>query len=300
MSIQHIMSHNIAVPLQVRFTPVKRKWTLRNARIVGSADGFHLRDLLPGTTPIIEPLSAYPLSVRLLEPGPRGSMKESETLYSLGFGDHVEALKERYAPGGTLLTSAIYGTPLLELLVSDLEERPKREHDPWQMREEFLNLPQSGDALASFLTKWGIWSFESLSEITAGAMLHRLGSPVRYYAVPELIWERQTFYKAALSGKPKDWLTLHARVPAPQRQLKPPFLATVDSLCSTAIETTITMDKLRDVPYRICAKEDCGRVFELRTKHDKQFCSYSCAHLTSVRRGRAKQKAKKTTKKAGA
>ena len=94
---------------------------------------------------------------------------------------------------------------------------------------------------------------------------------------PELIWERQTVYKVALSGNPKDCLTLHARIPAPQRQLAPPFLATVDTLCSAAIETTITMDKLRGVPYRICAKEDRGRVFELRTKHEKQFCSYSCA-----------------------
>jgi len=93
-------------------------------------------------------------------------------------------------------------------------------------------------------------------------------------------------------------MATYGRVPAPARLSTYPFFQTSDSTCSTAIETTITMDKLRDIPYRLCALEGCGKPFPLKTRHDKLYCSTEHAHHASVKRGReAKRKAK--TKQGG-
>ncbi len=62
-----------------------------------------------------------------------------------------------------------------------------------------------------------------------------------------------------------------------------------------AIIATIYVDNLRGLQTRLCALEDCDVIFEIATKHGKQYCCNYHAHLASVRRnaGRAKKKKKK-------
>jgi hypothetical protein len=118
-------------------------------------------------------------------------------------------------------------------------------------------------------------------------------NPSPRFVIPELVWEQQRFYTAAIAGSAKDWMSNYGRVPTLARLSTYPFFQTGDSTCSTAIESTITMDKLREIPYRLCALEGCGKPFPLNTRHDKLYCSTEHAHHASVKRGReAMRKAK--------
>jgi hypothetical protein len=56
-----------------------------------------------------------------------------------------------------------------------------------------------------------------------------------------------------------------------------------------AILATAYVDELRGVNYQVCALPDCPRIYEVRSKHQREFCSQACAHKASVRRRRAEQ-----------
>ncbi len=166
-----------------------------------------------------------------------------------------------------------------------MHSEPNRFSDPWKMREDFLALEHSKKTLAVFLNKWGSWGGGVLQEYP-----YRLGTPLGEtieYVIPQHAWDLQLSYKSALTGDAAKWLSESGRIPTPTRRSSPPFLASRDELCRHAIQTTITMDKLSDVPYRLCARSDCGEVFKMESNHFRTYCSQYCAHLVSVRRGRA-------------
>jgi hypothetical protein len=54
------------------------------------------------------------------------------------------------------------------------------------------------------------------------------------------------------------------------------------------IVATIQIDHLRGAKFGICARADCPRFFEIKSRHIRKYCSYDCAHLETVRRSRQK------------
>jgi hypothetical protein len=50
----------------------------------------------------------------------------------------------------------------------------------------------------------------------------------------------------------------------------------------------IQIDHLRGAKFGICARADCPRFFEIKSRHIRKYCSYDCAHLETVRRSRQK------------
>jgi hypothetical protein len=57
-----------------------------------------------------------------------------------------------------------------------------------------------------------------------------------------------------------------------------------------AILATIYVDGLVGVDYRLCSLKDCNHLYEVSSKHDRQYCTQACAHKASVRRRRAEKK----------
>jgi len=206
-----------------------------------------------------------------------------------------EYLNERFVASDGKITAPeneIYRHYEIVVCFSQSKGKP-RKRDPWEMREEFLRLKNTNLALTQFLNKWGDWDSSFLVEIPFRSLL--FGEQARpMFVIPELVWERQQFYRAAMQTSAEDWMANHGRVPTPRRISTHPFFQTIDSTCSMAIETTITMDKLRDIPYRLCALEGCGLPFRLKTKHEKLYCSSKCAHHASVKRGREAERVAKT------
>ena len=64
-----------------------------------------------------------------------------------------------------------------------------------------------------------------------------------------------------------------------------------------AILSTIFIDRLRKLRFKVCARPDCATIYELTSRHKRKFCSYDCAHLMTVRRSRKGKKQKKKKKK---
>jgi hypothetical protein len=54
-----------------------------------------------------------------------------------------------------------------------------------------------------------------------------------------------------------------------------------------AILATIYLDRLNGRDYALCGLKDCGKIYEVTSKHAREYCSQACAHKASVRRRRA-------------
>jgi hypothetical protein len=63
---------------------------------------------------------------------------------------------------------------------------------------------------------------------------------------------------------------------------------------------TVFFDIARGIRFKTCERGDCGRPFPLESKHEKKFCCWYCAHITTVRRNRPHNGKKKTRKKLAA
>jgi hypothetical protein len=160
--------------------------------------------------------------------------------------------------------------------------------DAWTMRGDFFQLKQGNtDGLLKFLNKWGSWqSWDST-----------LAEPV------DQIWEKHRRFRAATRGSAIDWLTDENGVNEAwlrmfRTRTEYPYCVVTLSGCEPAMRMAITIDLLKRVKFRICARPDCRSPFPLESEHKRQFCSQYCGHLQSLRKARkeatrAKRKAKR-------
>jgi hypothetical protein len=58
-------------------------------------------------------------------------------------------------------------------------------------------------------------------------------------------------------------------------------------------------DRLAGWNFKQCRRRDCRAIFQVESEHEKFYCSYDCAHLEAVRRGRRKAKKSQRSKKGG-
>lgn len=72
-----------------------------------------------------------------------------------------------------------------------------------------------------------------------------------------------------------------------------------------ALAATVFLDRLAGARYQACRLKDCPRLFEITSRHKREYCDEDCAHKASVRRRRAmeaklkaKEKARHTKRKA--
>lgn len=57
-----------------------------------------------------------------------------------------------------------------------------------------------------------------------------------------------------------------------------------------AILAGIYIDTQSGIHYELCALPDCSNVYEVKSNHQRAYCSQACAHKASVRRKRAEQR----------
>ena len=185
----------------------------------------------------------------------------------------------------------------------DFRLPPKtRAINPWQLRHDFLHIKPSSEALLEFLNYYGKWSRITQPRlegaVSYGSRVLRLDNEV---LIPSLIVEseirkEQAAIRDALKGTPADWLANGSLSFGSQSKF-PHYLHT-DSTCLDAIRTSISIDFLRQVPFRICKRPDCSEPFGADRK-GKQYCSQYCAHLVSVRRTRKELKKKVAAEQKG-
>jgi hypothetical protein len=134
-----------------------------------------------------------------------------------------------------------------------------------------------------------LYSSQTMVEIGFDLPDH-LKSLMRDVTLSEMRWlesrpEHLVIRSELESSKPNARKTLYAEI-TPHSSLE-------------AILATVYVDGLNGVSYKLCGLNDCPRVFEVTSKHEREYCSQACAHKASVRRRRAEAKSKKTIKRKG-
>ena len=309
------MAHNIQLPIAFEFRPLQASWSTIAAKITGWA---------PLKSPESNRCFLARVEVRgtpyLLEIPWWGLPKPALTLF---FEKSSELPDVRSYPAELLVCrpSPSHG---------GTEKR--READPWSMRTEFLQLKPNTEELVAFLNKWGVWGQTRLGSPEATHIPHTgrirsglplsafdseklpdLFDPYRSTSLPYLspadlwsFWQecRKTLSPArgpakALTGPAYDWLTRFQKLlPLTPRPEYPHWLLSANN-CQEAIRTTITLDLLKKVKFRLCARPDCRSPFPVESHHQRQYCRQYCAHIESVRRQRrtAKQEALQQARK---
>jgi hypothetical protein len=167
------------------------------------------------------------------------------------------------------------------------EERPFRTHnlDPWDVRQEFLRLRRTTDQLLGFLNKWGQWSLHTRPSRPFATNSRQSKEFDIAFVLPDSIWADQGPFAQALLSTPSDWF---ARTPPANFLPKEtfPYYVCLVSTCREAIRTTITVDFLRDLKFRLCALKDCNQPFSIESKHKRKYCCQYHGHLASIRRSR--------------
>ena len=177
-----------------------------------------------------------------------------------------------------------------QLLVSwPGDPTPPREANPWAMRDEFLQLTETNEALQGFLNRWGLWDSSGRFK-TDSSEFALLGQQSPVAVLPGLVWQRRKDLREAMLGKADAWLKGRSTLGYTHGRDRYPFIGVTDSTCSRAIETTITLDHLGRTKFRTCKRPDCNNIFPVESDHGKVFCQQYCGHLVSLRRKRAAAK----------
>ncbi len=187
------------------------------------------------------------------------------------------------------------------------------ELDGWKCREEFFALPQgNNEALLRFLTKMGVWLQEKrelLGHWSDELMQHyREGHPVPINVGG--LWSFREGLKQALVNRKAFSTTYAPTLSRPETGLQllqqsgiefplsfelTKFAAGVVTLTDAyhMLLATVFFDVASGLRFRVCHRADCRELFPVKSRHEKKFCCWYCAHITTVRRNRP-HKGKKT------
>jgi hypothetical protein len=185
-------------------------------------------------------------------------------------------------------------------------------------REEFFAIPENdNNSLIGFLEKVGMWfrDDEQLSGHWSKEIAQHLraGNPTPIN-VPGL-WKFQKSLRQTLTNKNSFKETYAPLLTRPQTGLQLlresragvefPMRLELTNVATGAITltdayhmllATVFFDVARGIRFKTCQRKDCGKPFPLETKHKKKFCSWYCAHITTVRKNRPRVGKKKAGK----
>jgi hypothetical protein len=259
------MAHAVNIPMSFEFRTTKIQWEEARANVIGwRQQQDETKELLHLVAEIIS-VSGKKKTIGL--PLSRLSEKDgAQCLATLGKRHTDEAVKEICS--GLELRYFVHER---KTYVEDSELRKhSRAADAWQLRDDFLSLKGNSETVLAFLNKWGRWvrlrTYLDMAEIAA----------------------LQQVVREALTSSAEIWFrSVYATPPvANSRSKEFPYFVMLTDACEAAIRTTTTIDLLRQLKFKTCARPDCVKPFEVTSKHERNYCSQYCAHLESVRRSR--------------
>jgi len=270
------MAQTISLPAQFEFTSERLKWVL--ARL--SLNRWRRRRNERHGDP-------WYIEASVLSP----TEFEGE-IYGIGPAN-VPVRVERQLPSPGARFPAKFRRIAIEALlyVPPNEEPRTMTIDPWKARDEFLSLERSTTDLIAFLNKYGAWRSEWSS-----VMLPGTGGRRPRIAIPAVFWNEQGRIREALKKGAEGWAWGRTLVFRPR--LTFPHYVHEDQGCFDAIKTATTIDFLRGVRFKICARPDCAKPFAA-DRTNKIYCEQYCGHLVSVREKRRRAASGKHNPKHG-
>jgi hypothetical protein len=258
------MAHEINIPVTFEFRTCSIQWQEVPAHVTGwRRDQAGLKKPTHLIAQISRGGTNSTISVSV------GRLPETERklcLATLGKSHSDEAVTEICSELG--LRYYVHNT---KTFIEDSELR-KHSHaaDAWILRDELLKLEPEPEAVLAFLTKWGRWTeFRN------------------YVDAPEIVALQQAV-RQGLTAKPANWFQSSYAAPLTvnSRTSGFPYFVMLTDSSEKAIRMATTIDLLRELKFKTCARSDCGMPFQVTSKHEKSYCRQYCAHLESVRRAR--------------
>ena len=172
--------------------------------------------------------------------------------------------------------------------------RSPTELDPWSVRKEFLELKRDQRAnLEQFLKSTGAFcwinDYRPLSEeeiwVIQGILQKELLTPRA--ADPARSLDPWSWSFADTIRKRISAYELNAVIRLQDGEL---VGLMQESTTLDAILCTIVVDRVRKFRFKICARSECGKIYELTSRHRRKYCSFACAHLVAVRSSRTRLK----------
>jgi hypothetical protein len=170
------------------------------------------------------------------------------------------------------------------------------ELDPWEIRKEFLALPHDDrDALRNFLHKTGAFCWINYRPLEESE-LWQFQAAIRQQILRRTVSEHRTKTATELEA------SIHNRI---QAHVMKTDVGLEDGTVVGEVEapntfdamlSTIFIDRLRKLRFKVCARPDCAAIYELTSRHKRKYCSYDCAHVMTVRQSRKGTKKKKKKK----
>jgi hypothetical protein len=179
----------------------------------------------------------------------------------------------------------------------------------WALREEFFKLPENDtQRLAAFLNYVGVWSKDGEQPVLS----YWSRSPL--FVKPEEVWAfrldlkdaliyRKQFTAYAKPVLPENLSDLIAHPPTNQFSFHFELAHIAEGVVTVTnarqmLIATVLADVARGLRFKVCKRHDCDcePIFEVRTKHKRQFCSQYCGHLFSLRKKRLKEKRRRKTR----
>jgi hypothetical protein len=145
------------------------------------------------------------------------------------------------------------------------------------MRREFRATAGDDERLLIFLNRYGWWGEGYPSRVRD---YHELRKDIEdILLMPPRLRTTRIFLAAHLLRKD---FTLQFRwerhrTPVPKVEANGIY----DALC-----LTVQIDLLREVEYRKCKRPDCNEIYEVTSRHHRDYHTQYCAHLESVRKKR--------------
>jgi CGNR zinc finger protein len=164
-------------------------------------------------------------------------------------------------------------------------------HDAWKLRAKFFALSETDGALLAFLNETGVWN-------NRGVVHHQsIRHAQEYRHHTELvreIWEYRDRLRRALVNKAafrESFEATNSEFPVKFKLTATAVEGIIEAYdTSQALLASVLIDIARGIRFKMCAREDCGELFPLESRHKRKFCSQYCGHLISIRRAREQQR----------
>jgi hypothetical protein len=218
-----------------------------------------------------------------------------------------------------------HGPMLIPSFSEDAKHRDKldkEERDPWEVRAVLLDSREDATDFKAFTRDYGQFGPYSSGDLQFERRqlgpLHlarnKLSGRLQFassvgiegpegaaQALEADFQEWRDLLRAAMKSKIANWPSLAKRFPLRKvslltepfpfriqwRNAVPVGVADVRTAVQAVI-TSIQIDMLRGARFRYCARKNCGRVFEVKSRHDRIYCGYPCAHCVAVEKSRAR------------
>jgi hypothetical protein len=192
--------------------------------------------------------------------------------------------------------------------------------DAWGVRKEFSELRHDRDVLQNFLQKTGAFCWIDEYRPITESELWQFQAAIRQQLLNPTVSDDRTKLatggilpfdptdkRAMKEASRKAWSpvtfewVIHNRIQAYVMNMIVGFVggALVGEVEARntfdAIISTIFIDRLKKLSFKVCKRPDCAAIYELTSRHKRKFCSYECAHLMAIRRSRTGKKRRYNT-----